>query len=217
MVRGTDISDNNGNVYIEGLPSGDNGIDFVSLKAAEGLTELDPDFQDWYHRLRDNRPEIVRIPYDFFDFEQEGAPQAEHVLTRGVNYKESGTACLMLDLEADSGSEKERFIIQNRELCIKRVNDYKSTLFASKEYGRQDLIIYSNDDFIKNVLQHIFPDCIFWVASYQKHQPPFITGWEYSFWQYSQYGKITGETTGGYWDLDMCMKPQTWLNKLANR
>lgn len=214
MIRGIDISDNNGNMNIGALP---HDIAFVALKAGGGLTQLDPDFQIWYHQLRDTRPEIVRICYDFFDWYSDGATQANHILTRGVNFKETGTGPLMLDLEADSGSAVESFIIKNRALCIQRVNDFITTLLASPLYSRKDLIIYSNDDFIKNVICHTWPNTIFWIASYQDDPPPFINGWHFSFWQYSEFGKVTGETTGGYYDLDQFMGTQAELDALANR
>ena len=213
MIRGTDISDQNGNLNISALP---NDIAFVSLKAAQGLTELDPDFQNWYHELRDARPEIVRIPYFFFDWYSDGVAQANHVLTRGVNFTESGTGPLMLDLEADSGSDIETYIMQNRELCIQRVNDFKATLLASPLYNRKDMIIYSFDDFIKNTIQQTWPDTIFWVASYQNNPPPFIDGWHFQFWQNSEYGQLNGNPTGGYYDLDEFMGTQSQLDALAN-
>jgi GH25 family lysozyme M1 (1,4-beta-N-acetylmuramidase) len=213
MIRGIDISHNNGLSVINNLPA---DVAFVSLKGTQGATFQDPDFQTFYHELRNQHPEKVRIDYHFFDWEADGEPQVNNVLSRGVNYTEPGTSPLMLDLEADSGSAEETFVINNRALCIQRVNNFIAALYADPRYGRKDIIIYSNDDFIKNVICHTWPDAIFWVASYQPTPPPFIPGWAYKIWQYSEYGQLNGATTGGNTDLDQWMGTQEELNALAN-
>lgn len=210
MIRGIDVSHLD-SINIATLP---NDISFVAIKASQGLSEQDPNFQATYHALKSERPEIVRIPYHFFDWYSDGILQGKNVLSRGVDYTESGTGPLLLDLEADSGSAAEKYIIANRALCIQRVNDFIT--YVRNTCGRQELIIYSNDDFIKNVICHIWPDCVFWVASYQNDPPPFLPGWEYKFWQYSEFGQLDGAVTGGHFDLDKFFGIQQDLNKLAN-
>ena len=212
MIRGIDVSHFEDSMNLATIPQ---DIAFVSMKASQGVSYQDPFFQTAYHELKNSRPEIVRIPYHFFDWEADGAPQVQNILSRGVSYTEAGTGPLMLDLEADSGSAIEKYIVANRALCIQRVNDFITALMASN-YGRTDLIIYSNDDFIKNVISHTWPETIFWVASYQDTPPPVIPGWPYKFWQYSAYGQLDGTHTGGHLDLDQWMSDQDALNALAN-
>lgn len=213
MIRGTDISHFEAGLNIATLPK---DISFVSIKASQGATEQDPNFQGFYHDLKNKRPDIVRIPYHFLDWQADGSVQAMNFLSRGVNFKEPGTGPMMLDLEADSDSITEKYIMANRLLCIQRVNDFKAALFASPLYSRPDLIIYSNDDFIKNTIRYSWPDTIFWVASYQPHPPPFLPGWPFKFWQYSEFGQLNGAVTGGNLDLDQFTGAQTELNTLAN-
>ncbi|MDB5144238.1 MAG: lysozyme [Mucilaginibacter sp.] len=216
MIRGIDISHYQDGINLDNLPK---DISFVSLKGTQGVTIKDDAFQRFYHTLKTDRPEIVRIDYHFFDWETDGILQAKNVLSRGVNYTEPGTGPLMLDLEADSGSAVETYIIHNRALCIQRVNDFITYIRAN--CGRQELIIYSNDDFIKNVICHTWPDTIFWVASYQKNPPPFITGWGYHFWQYCEFGRLDGtcgkDSSYGSYDLDFFLGTQIELDALANR
>lgn len=213
MLRGTDISHLD-TVNLATIP---NDISFVAIKASQGATSQDPNFQNNYHTLKNDRPEIVRIAGLFFDWKADGPAQANNFLSRGVNFTEPGTGPMMLDLEADSGSSNESYVINNRAACIQNVNDFTSTLRQSPLYGRRDLIIYSNDDFIENVIRHEWPDCIFWVSSFQENAPPFLPGWEYKFWQYSEFGQLNGDTTGGNFDLDYFMGTQADLDKLANK
>jgi len=211
MLRGIDISHYQDGLDVAGLP---HDIAFVSIKATQGATIQDSEFQDFYHTLRDKRPEIVRIPYHFFSWQTDGVAQAKNILSRGIGFTKPGTAPLMLDLEADSDSADEKYVIHNRQVCIGRVNDFINYFKANG--GSQKIIIYSNDDFIKNVICHTWPDTIFWVASYQKNPPPVIPGWPYKFWQYSQFGQLNGTTTGGHMDLDYFLGTQEELNALAN-
>jgi GH25 family lysozyme M1 (1,4-beta-N-acetylmuramidase) len=211
MIRGIDISHFEVGLNMATLP---NDIAFVSMKASQGATEQDPNFQGFYHDLKADRPEIIRIAYHFFDWEVDGIIQAENILSRLVNYTEPGTGPLMLDLEADSGSTEESYVIHNRAICILRVNYFIAYIRANA--ARHELIIYSNDDFIKNVICHTWPDTIFWVASYQDNAPPFIPGWNFKFWQYSEFGQIDGSVSGGHLDLDQFMGTQQELNGLAN-
>lgn len=209
-IRGIDVSHLD-TINIPALPA---DIAFVSMKASQGATYQDPKFQDTFHALRDHRPEIVRFVYHFFDWFTDGGTQAKNILSRGVDYTKSGTGPLMLDLEADSGTPAEKYVAANRAACIQRVNDFIA--YVRLHCGRPDLIIYSNDDFIKNVISHKWPDTIFWVASYQPKPPPFLPGWEYDFWQYSEFGKVDGTISGGHLDLDLWMGALEDLQKLAN-
>jgi GH25 family lysozyme M1 (1,4-beta-N-acetylmuramidase) len=214
MIRGIDISHNNGAVDIAGLPA---DIAFVSLKASQADAYQDPMFQQFYHDLKNDRPEIVRIPYHFFDPRIGGAAQAQNLLSRGVNFTEPGTGPLMLDVEGDDGGPMDIWTAANLPQAIQNVNDFKTYIWGSAQYGRNDLIIYSFDHYIKGVLQgQTWPDCIFWVASYQATPPPVIPGWAYQFWQYSETGQLDGTTTGGSFDLDQYLGTQDAFNALAN-
>jgi GH25 family lysozyme M1 (1,4-beta-N-acetylmuramidase) len=193
-------------------------IAFVSLKASQGVSYQDPFFQTGYHELKTSKPGVVRFIYHFFDWMADGEDQAHNVLSRGHagTYQDAGTGPLMLDLEADSGSAAEKFIVANHSLCVQRVNDFIAAVLSSPLYGRKDLIIYSNDNFIKNVIRHTWPETIFWVASYQDNPPSIIPGWPYKFWQYSEFGQLDGTTTEGHLDLDQFMGTQEEFNALGN-
>ena len=209
MIRGIDISHKD-DVDIASLPA---DIAFVSVKATQGADIHDPAFLDYYHALKNDRPEIVRIPYHFFDWQADGVAQAENLLSRGINFTGPGTGPLMLDLEADGALGD--FVTDNQADCIQRVDDFIAHIRAN--CGRQELIIYSFDSFIKeNLGGHTWPDTIFWVSSFQDTPPPFLPGWHFQIWQYSQFGHLDGRTTGGSLDLDFFMGTMEELQALAN-
>lgn len=225
-LRGIDISrfeatidtDHIYNTKIENLPS---DIRFAAIKASQGATEHDPAFQDYYHNFKIKQPEVIIFPYHFFDWKADPILQAKNLLSRNINFNGSGTGPLMLDLEGD-GSIGD-YVINNKAICIQRVNDFINYLrnskgqIAGENYGRNEIIIYSFDNFIKeNLGGHIWADTIFWVSSFQPNPPPILPGWPYKFWQYSQFGQITGLATNGNLDLDYFLGTESELNQLAN-
>lgn len=216
MIPGYDFSSLD-NVDVTKLPQ---GTGFVILRCIRQNGQEDPTFRPQYHALRDNRPEIARMGYLFLNWYKDGASQAQAVLDVGVNFIQSGTGPIVIDLEADSGSSIETYIMHNRTACVQIVNDCIAHFRSSPQYGRQDIIIYSNNGFLRDVIAHTWPDCLYWMASYQPTipmhpmQPALI-------WQYAQYGKldrtVTDFTTkSGSIDLDYFLGPQEQLNSLAN-
>jgi len=208
--RGIDISDQNSPIDIASLPA---DIAFVAIKATEGITFQDTAFQGYYHALKNDRPEIIRIPYHFFRWQDDSIAQGDNLLSCGVDFTEPGTAPLMLDLESN-GTDVDVWMAQNLHLCLARVQEFVDYIF--QKTSRQ-CIIYSFDSFIKeNLAGRTWPNNPYWVSSFQSTPPPLIPGWPYSFWQYSQYGQVDGTTTGGNLDLDWYIGTQDALNALAN-
>lgn len=215
-IKGYDFSSLD-NIDITKLPS---DTEFVILRAIRQNGTEDTTFQERYHALRDKRPEIVRMAYLFLNWYKSGVDQANAVLDIGINFKGAGVGPIVIDLEADSGSDIENYIIHNRTVCIKIVNDCIDTFRASPKYGRQDIIIYSNDSFLNDTIAHTWPDCLFWLASYQPNIPG-KPAQPVSFWQYAQYSKLDRTVTDfttktGSIDLDYFLGSQQELNKLAN-
>ncbi len=216
MINAYDFSSFN-NVDVTKLPQ---GTGLVALRAIRQNGLEDTAFQTNYHALRDHRPEIVRIPYLFLNWYKSGADQAQLLLNLGINFQHTGNGPVVIDIEADSGSDIERYIIHNRVACIKIVNDCIAHFRSSPQYGRQDIILYSNDSFMRDTIAHTWPDCLFWLASYQPHIPG-NPAQPVMLWQYSQYGKLDRTVTdftdkSGSLDLDYFMGSQEQLNALGN-
>lgn len=201
------------NVDVKNLPQGTAAVILRGIRQ-NGLE--DTTFQQRYHDLKTYRPEIVRMDYLFFNCYNDGAAQGLAQLGLGVNYTEPGTGPMWIDLEADSDSPEEKYIMANRSLYIDRVNDCINTVLAHPSYGRPDIGIYSNDSFLRDTVAHTWPDCHFWLASYQPMLPA-NPAQPVLIWQYSQYGQLNRKTTGGNFDLDYFLGTQADLNKLANK
>src|ERR1700676_864193 len=118
MIQGYDFSSLD-DVDVTNLPK-DTG--FVILRCIRQNGLKDPTFQSRYHTLRDSRPEIVRMPYLFLNWFKSGNEQAQSLLDIGINFNHVGNGPVVIDIEADSGSDIEKHIIQNRAACIKIVD-----------------------------------------------------------------------------------------------
>lgn len=192
---------------------------FVILRAIRQNGLEDTTFQDRYHALKNSRPEIARMGYLFFNWYKSGASQANLVLDIGINFKGAGNGPIVIDLEADSGSAIESYIIANRKVCIAAVNECIATFRASDKYGRQDIIIYSNNSFLRGTIAHTWPDALFWMASYQSEIPSHPAQ-PVTIWQFAQYGRLdmtSGKDTNyGSFDLNYFTGTVEQLNKLAN-
>jgi GH25 family lysozyme M1 (1,4-beta-N-acetylmuramidase) len=75
-VRGLDLSHHNGKILYEGLDT----LDFVFLKATEGTTHIDRDFETHYKGFKNKG--IALGVYHFFRFDTDGKEQANHFLNR---------------------------------------------------------------------------------------------------------------------------------------
>lgn len=208
IIRGIDVSKLDAPLNKTKIP---NDIAFVSMKATEGITFEDPNFQDNYHYMQKNYAEIVRIPYHLYRWKDDPIKQVDNVISQRINFSGPGTAPLMLDLESDGDDE---YVVNNLMTCLKNVSYFINDIRLRT--GKAP-IIYSFDSWLKDTLGgQTWPQCLLWISSFQNTPPPFIQGWKYSFWQYSQFGQLNGQTTGGHYDLDQFMGTKEELNKLAN-
>lgn len=215
-INGYDFSSLD-NVDVTKLPQ---GTGFVVLRCIRQNGQEDTTFQSRYHTLRDKCPDIVRMAYLFFNWYNDGNSQAEAVLNVGINFKGAGNGPIIIDLEADSGSDIEKYIIENRGLCISRVSNCISEFRNNPKYGRQEIIIYSNDSFLRDTIAHTWPDCLFWLASYQPTLPA-NPAQPVLIHQYCQYGRLDmtcgNDTNYGNYDLNRFIGTQAQLNSLANK
>lgn len=216
MINGYDFSSLD-TIDVTKLPA---NTGFVILRAIRQNGLEDTTFQARYHALKNSRPEIGRFGYLFFNWYNSGPKQAQAVLDIGIDFTEVGNGPIVIDLEADSGSEIESYIIHNRSACIAAVNGCIATFRASPQYKRQEIIIYSNDSFLRDTIAHTWNDCLFWLASYQSTVPsnPAQPVLIHQFCQYGREDMTCGDNTEyGNFDLNHFLGPQSQLNLLTNR
>lgn len=194
MIKGIDISHNN-TVNWAHLVS---DIKFVYAKASQGVSFKDPLFNSYWQYLKTTS--LFRGAYHFLTVDGSAKDQAENFLSRGVNW--SAVNCLppMLDVEDMVPATLNAKILANKPAFIQLVTDWLE--IVTKETGRTP-IIYSYKNFFAEYLNnHSWPNPL-WLASYQSHAPGLPMGYNsWAIWQYSQYGKISGESVGGEFDMD---------------
>ena len=175
-VHGIDVSRYQGKVDWKKVISQD--IDFVFLKATEGQTLVDSQFQSNWSQLADLK--IRKGAYHFFRPTVSSIEQAKN-FTNTVKM-ESGDLPPVLDIELMDGVSKSAL-----------VNSLKSWINIIESHYQVKPIIYTNQKFYNKNLEGHFDDYPLWIARYNNYQEPNINGSnEWLFWQYGNKGKIDG-------------------------
>lgn len=172
-TRGVDLSAHNGRVDFKALA--DSGVDFVILKATEGVTFVDNMFFDNY---RDARDAGLRVgAYHFFRFDCDGRQQAFHLLHnlagRQVDFP------LILDIE-ESGNASEYDPAQ--------VDRQLSNAIEHLQLRGYQVMLYTNKDGYRDWVKGRHDDLPLWICSFT--DPPIDAPW--SIWQYTHRGTVPG-------------------------
>jgi lysozyme len=153
------------------------GINFVFVKATEGLSLRDKLFNRNWERIK--RVGIRRGAYHFFRPTISAERQANH-FSESVAL-EMGDLPPVLDVEVLDGVSK-------REL----LNGVHAWLVHTEmEYGVKP-IIYSNQDFYNKYLKNEFREYPLWIARYSLREPKLKDKSVWTFWQFTNSGKIKG-------------------------
>ncbi|MBC7933859.1 MAG: glycoside hydrolase family 25 protein [Rhizobacter sp.] len=151
-------------------------VDFVFMKATEGLSSVDNQFsRNW---TLAEKHEVTRGAYHFFIAGKSGKAQAENFI-KTVRLKK-GDLPPVLDVEQTFGVKKD--VLQ------KQVAEWIAVV--EKKYGVRP-IIYTNASFYETLLAGKFEAYPLWVAHYlQKDRPRINRSWK--FWQHSETGRVNG-------------------------
>ena len=178
-VRGIDISRYQGAIdweKVKGDMIGGSSIQFVFIKATEGVSIFDPHFNDNFYKVREHG--LLRGAYHYFTPSESGEKQASHFL-RQVHLEE-GDLPPVLDVEEIGG-------LSVKELQQQVLNWLK---VVEKHYGVKP-IIYSGYSFKKKYLSspelHDYP---FWIAHYYRDKLTYSGSW--MFWQHTDLGDVKG-------------------------
>ncbi|MCI1696568.1 glycoside hydrolase family 25 protein [Aneurinibacillus aneurinilyticus] len=191
-LKGIDISHWNGVIDFNAVKK--DGIDFVYIKATEGIDFTDPMFQ---HNVKGAREEGIYIgayhyanPSSPFDTSEPYKEAEFFVNIMKIYMPDFGDIMPVLDLEEPTQpgiltpdqlvSWTWIFHDRVKELTNRQVMLYTGTWF-----------IQQNDDF-----GYKLSDLPLWIAEYEKYgitQPSDCGGWdEWLVWQYSEDGKVNG-------------------------
>lgn len=194
-VRGIDVSSHNGMMNLDAARSA--GIEFIFIKASEGVDFHDPNFKINYTKASHAGMHIGA--YHFFRFDREGIPQAKNLLD-AVGGRPLALG-LAIDIERagnpegiDSVTISHRLIDMVEYLHLR---GYRVTCYSNRE-GYYDYIRPS------------LPGIPLWICSFSRI--PFDGEW--TFWQYDHHGKVPGILH----DVDLntfCGSRREWSNYLA--
>mgnify|MGYP000337523383 CR=1 FL=1 len=152
-------------------------VDFVYLKATDGITYQDPRFNVNAQALgAQNTPHGA---YHFFEPNDDPIKQAKNYLHTIRDYKLALRP--VVDIEISKGF-KPQSIARNLRLWLE---------YVEKEIGCKPMI-YSYASFWDTYIGSKFNAYPFWLADYStKPQPPHSRS-DWQLWQYSQSGRVVG-------------------------
>ncbi len=194
-VCGIDISAHNGIIDFYALKH--DSIDFVMIKATEGVSFKDSKFLDNYHKAR--KAGLKVGAYHFFRFETDGLMQA-------LNFINS-VKDISLDLPLMLDVEEWRNTKGDTKSIVSRLSSMINHL-VSNGYN---IILYSNKDGFNRFIHNRFDKYPLWICSFSN--PPIDAQW--TFWQHTHWGKVKGI----YGNVDINTfngSRQQWEEWLAN-
>lgn len=173
-VWGIDVSRHQSHINWERVS--DSGIDFVFVKATEGVTVRDPLYKNHFEELK--RHQIIRGAYHFFSYKSTGKDQAKNFIN--TVKLEKGDLPPVLDVEFKRRMPSRKKIISEVKSWLKDVESH----FGVKP------IIYLDYDFYQKYLKgSISKDYVLWITDYYGEPE------DWTFWQQTDKYKISGVNT----------------------
>lgn len=189
-VRGIDVSRHNGEINFKKVA--DSGIEFVFIKASEGVTHRDSLF---VRNLRQAGAAGLKTgAYHFFRFDGDGVEQAVNFLGAvGSRHTDMG---LVIDVEKNGNpSNVPPEVVKER---LSSMVEYMNLLGFR-------VMIYTNIDGYYDYIADILPGYPLWICRFKEN--PINAEW--TFWQYDHHGKVDG--VKGDVDLDaFCGTREEW-------
>lgn len=204
-IEGIDISAHNGVVCFDSLAAA--GIDFVYLKASEGVSFRDQSFIRNFEAAR--KAGLAIGAYHFFRFDCDGMGQAANFLT-------STEKC---DLQLPMAIDIEEWG-NPAGVATEIINERIATMVAVVGSQRGPTIIYTNKNGDARFVRHQYDsldgsDPELWICSFT--DPP-LTRRPWRIWQHSHVGKVPGIV--GEVDLNIFNGSRgewlQWLDSLSN-
>lgn len=178
-MHGIDVSHHQDNIdwdAVKAMKVQEIKIDFVFIKATEGLGRVDNAFRrNWFNARQAGIP---RGAYHYFLPSKSGKAQAENFIA--TIQPEKGDLPPVLDIEQTNGASVED--IQQRA---------KDWLMMIEKQFKVKPIIYTNVDFYENFLAGKFDDYPLWIAHYLVQDKPRIQR-HWTFWQHNEKGHVNG-------------------------
>ena len=177
-IAGIDVSHWEGDIDFREVKQA--GIRFVYIKASEGTTDIDPDFERNYREARKARLKIGFYHYVTARTEDEGRAEASHFadVIRGKKYH----GCPVMDFESFGNLTKERI----NEVSLAFMQE------LSDATGKR-VAIYSDANNATNTFDIRLSVYPLWIAEYGVSRPDMRNHWRrWAGWQYTDSGRVEG-------------------------
>ncbi len=194
-IHGIDVSHHNARINWDKLKksfSGDVHLGFVYIKATEGATHIDREFErNW---AETERVSIKRGAYHFYNPRVLSERQARNFISN-VSMK-PGDLPPVLDLEVNAGKPDE--------IIINGVRNWLN--IVEKHYGMKP-VIYVNEHYYKKYIAGNFDEYPLWLAGYSRtHLDDLAQDAHVLFWQHSEKGWVPG--IKGFVDFNVFLHPR---------
>jgi lysozyme len=196
-VQGIDVSHYQG-VIDWGLVA-EAGMEFSFIKATEGTSDVDPQFQDNWNGAK--AAGLLRGAYHFFQPGEDPQQQAKNFLS--VVQTVPGDLPPVLDVEIPAEASE---IIAGAQVWLAAVAQATAKI----------PILYTSPGFWANLGASVtgFSRFPLWVAEYGVTAPKIPEGWTtWTFWQFSESGSVSG--IEGSVDLDLYQGTLAGLQQMA--
>lgn len=200
-VNGIDVSKFTGKINFKKLKNEYPGtIDFLYIKATEGATLVDRNFEVNYRNARKNGLKVGA--YHFFRFNRPGKDQAANFLKQ-IKGKRMDLP-LVLDVEEWGNSKNS-----NRDRVVKEIGVFLSIV---EKKTNSKIIFYSNESSYRKFIEGNYENHI-WICSFSK-KPKIRKKW--LLWQYSHTARLPGAE--GLIDLNTFNgSKEEWENFIKNK
>ncbi|MDE5590269.1 MAG: glycoside hydrolase family 25 protein [Acetatifactor sp.] len=200
-VRGVDVSHYQGEIDWQQFK--EQGIDFAFIKATEGSSFVDEKYEENWVNAREAG--LYVGAYHFYSFDSPAASQAEHFISIAGDLR--GALPPVVDIEY-YGDKREN--PPKKEQVVSGLQELLDAL--EKEYGVKP-VIYTTYTVYNKYIRNGFQEYPLWIRNV--YYPPVDIGREWTFWQYSDKGKLRG-TAGEekYVDLNVFGKDREELERM---
>lgn len=197
LPRGIDVSHHQGQIDWEIVK--EENLDFVFVKATEGLDFVDPRFEQNWKAL--SAMGMKRGAYHFFRPNLDPKLQAAHFLN--ILGGQVGELPVTLDVEVTGGKKSSEIVAAARVWME----------IVEKELGKKP-ILYTGPNFYNKHLKHGFSEYPLWLGFYSEKEPILEDGRQWTFWQYTSKGRMRGIT--GPIDINVFQGTHADLDEFCN-
>ncbi len=179
-------------------------VRFAYIKATNGNDFIDPEFNKNWHELRATT--LYRGAYHFFLAADDPVEQAKHFVNTVGKLRDNDLPP-MLDIEISDHISNQQ-LEQRALIWLKTV----------EELSGRTPIVYTDNGFADSILTKAeFAKYPLWIAEYSDSVSTLPSPWkgkQWSLWQHSEQGQITG--INGHVDLDVFNGTETDLKNFIN-